>query len=427
MGFKKGLDANRKLPPEAKYTAVERELYRDIKKLKDEFQIGRVTDIILNDKYPDIENYGGVNGIGTIKFELNNFIQEGGGIARPFFPQMSSYPLVNEMVLIFKLPTRKIGVNTNEEGYYYINMINLWNNPHHNAYPNPVTNNIPPEMGKNYQEVEAGSTKRVPKKQRKINLNSPVNTSQQTFVERSNISPLLPFAGDIIHQGRWGNTIRLGSTAKPFSGNAINNWSEVGANGDPLIILRNGQNPQSKISGYVPTTENINSDQSSIYLTSTQKIKISQPSFQNFLSYSDAPDSIDTFEDPQVIINSDRLVFNAKKDHILLSAEKSVGLSSGQSLNFDSKKFVIHSKEIRLGSNSATESVVKGDTLYNDLYHMLTGLIQVVKTLEDAQMWPGGAPTTDAGTSTVAAITSHTLTTRRDNLKKILSTKVKTL
>lgn len=426
MGFKKGLDANIKIPAGSKSQGTD-QLSQALSKIKGKLQVGRVTDIILNSQYPDIEEYGGVNGIGTIKFELNNFINDGEGVAKPFFPQMPSYPLVNEMVLIFRLPTRKMGVNINEKGYYYVNMINLWNNSHHNAYPNPITTNTSPEMGKNYQEVEAGSIKRVPKKQYKTNLNSPVNTSQQTFVERSNIRPLLPFAGDIIHQGRWGNSIRLGSIAKPFSEDALNNWSEVGANGDPLIILRNGQNPESNLSGYIPTTENINSDQSSIYLTSTQEIKISQPSFQNFLSYSDAPDSIGTFTDPQVIINSNRLVFNAKKDHILLSAEKSVGLSSGQSLNFDSKKFVIHSKEIRLGSNNATESVVKGDTLYNDLYFMITGLIQIVKVLEDAQMWPGGAPTPDAGTSTVASITSHTLTNTRDNLKKILSTKVKTL
>ena len=139
------------------------------------------------------------------------------------------------------------------------------------------------------------------------------------------------------------------------------------------------------------------------------------------------PDSPNKYAGKQVIINSDRLVFNAKKDHILISGEESVNLSSNGSLNFDTKQFVIDAGEIKLGSKGAKESVVKGDTLYNDLYHMLTGLIQVVKTLEDAQMWPGGAPTTDAGTSTVAAITSHTLTTRRDNLKKILSTKVKTL
>ena len=171
MGFRKGLDANIKLPAGSKSQGTD-QLSQIMAKVKGGIQVGRVTDIILNEGYPDIDSYGGVNSIGTIKFELNNFIQDGGGIARPFFPQMSSYPLVNEMVLIFRLPTRKIGINTNEEGYYYVNMINLWNSPHHNAYPNPVTDNINPEMGKNYQEVEAGSTKKVSNKQYKVNLNN---------------------------------------------------------------------------------------------------------------------------------------------------------------------------------------------------------------------------------------------------------------
>ena len=47
-----------------------------------------------------------------------------------------------------------------------------------------------------------------------LDLNSPISPTQATFVEKSNIHPLLPFAGDIIHQGRWGNSIRFGSTAK---------------------------------------------------------------------------------------------------------------------------------------------------------------------------------------------------------------------
>jgi hypothetical protein len=41
------------------------------------------------------------------------------------------------------LPNKNIGRNTSEESYYYINMISLWNHPHHNAYPNPVTSTIP--------------------------------------------------------------------------------------------------------------------------------------------------------------------------------------------------------------------------------------------------------------------------------------------
>ena len=438
MGFKKGLDANIKTSFDNKSGGIQR-LTQILSQVQGGMQVGRVTDIILNAQYPNIEQYGGVNAIGTILFELTDSTNQGEASAIPFFPQMSSYPLVNEMVLIFKLPTSKIGLNINNKGYYYINMLNLWNHPHHNAYPN-TSQPLDPTFQVDYEKVTAGAVRRVTDGKTEINLNSPIATTQQTFKERMDIHPLLPFAGDTIYEGRWGNSIRLGSTAKSLDLNHrvgskiqyLNDWSNSGKNGDPLIILRNGQNPDNKEAGYMPCTEDINMDLSSIYLTSTQKIPILQPTYQNFFSYSNTeenptPQSIGTFEKPQVIINSNRIVLNAKSDHILLSGEKSISLSSNKSINFDSKKFTIDSNDIKLGSNSATQPIVKGNTLYNDLYFMITGLIQIVKVLEDAQMWPGGAPTPDAGVSSVASITSHTLTNTRDNLKKILSTKVKTL
>ena len=40
-----------------------------------------------------------------------------------------------------------------------------------------------------------------------------------------NIHPILPFAGDKIVEGRFGNSIRLGSTATT-DGEIKNNWSE---------------------------------------------------------------------------------------------------------------------------------------------------------------------------------------------------------
>ena len=103
MGFNRGLSSNVKLPPGSKSGGVE-QLSQIMAKVKGGIQVGRVTDIILNGNYPDIEKYGGLNGIGTIFFELNKVISDKNAIAKPFYPQISAYPLVNELVLIFKLP-----------------------------------------------------------------------------------------------------------------------------------------------------------------------------------------------------------------------------------------------------------------------------------------------------------------------------------
>ena len=76
--------------------------------LKDAIKIGRVKDIILTKDYPNIEDYGGDTAIGTIFFEEQNLISSKSLPAKPLFPQFSSYPLVNELVLLFQLPNQNL-------------------------------------------------------------------------------------------------------------------------------------------------------------------------------------------------------------------------------------------------------------------------------------------------------------------------------
>ena len=426
MGFNRGISANVKLPPGSKSGGGE-QISQILSKIKGDTQVGRVTDIILNGNYPDIDKYGGLNGIGTIFFELNNFTSGKNGIAKPFYPQVSAYPLVNELVLIFKLPNTSIGRNTSEESYYYINMVSLWNHPHHNAYPNPITSdNLPQQQQKDYQQTQAGSVRRVTDQSTEINLNSPINISQNTFKERSNIHPLLPFAGDIMYQGRWGNSIRFGSTAKPTDLSALNDWSSTGENGDPITIIRNGQPTDASPQGWVPITEKINNDLASIYQTSTQKIPI-QVASENYNSYKTPPEIPSQYTKPQVIINSDRLVFNAKTDSVLLSAEKSVGLSSNDSLNFNSKNYIVAAGSIKLGSKDATEPLVKGETLYKNLTQLVDALITLVNVMEVQQLWPGGVPTPDGTTSVTATSTKTILNNVKKDLVNIKSKVSKTV
>ena len=417
MRFNRGISGNRDA---GKHKGIGN-LEDMISKVKGGIKVGRVTDIILNKNYPEIKKYGGLNSIGTIFFEMNDFVSGGDGIAIPFFPQMSSYPLVNELVLIFKLPNTNIGKVTSEESYYYINMISLWNHPHHNAYPNPLTNSgLEPSQQKDYEQTTAGSVRRVTDSETSISLNSPNNPSQATFVERINIHPLLPFAGDVIHEGRWGNSIRLSSTAYNRSSNIppLNPWSNLGLNGEPITLIRNGQSPLSSEEGWVPIVENINQDLSSIYLTSTQQIPIvTNPVFFNGARYSsytpsvkELPTSISSFTGNQVIINSGRLVFNSKTDHIMLSSKRTISFEAIKGFNFDTNEnFVIQAgTTIKLGSKDATEPLVKGEALRVELFNLCTNLKQLVSILKYSQVTVG-KKVADNALSLVAATTEEAL------------------
>ena len=423
-GFKLGLSANTKLQP-GNNPGVEK-LSQLMSKVKGGIQVGRVTDIILNDKYPEFDKYGGPNGIGTIFYELNNFIGGENGIAKPFFPQLSAYPLVNEMVLIFKLPNSNIGRNTAEESYYYINMISLWNHPHHNAYPNPVTSNTLPEsQQRDYKQTSGGSVRRVTDEETGIDLNSDINLSQATFQERNNIHPLLPFAGDIIHQGRWGNSLRFGSTAATTD-TQLNSWSSTGDNGDPITILRNGQPLNSSDEGWKHITEEINPDLSSIYLTSYQSIGL-KPSSENYRSFKTLPSSISSFTNPQIILNSDRVIINAKTDSVLLSAQKSVSLSTNESVNINTKTLSIDAGRINLGSKDAPESVVRGDTLYFQLNGICDALTSMLEILSTSKTYINGVPANDVQSNQVYSSVKTQIEQIQEYLPEMLSKNVKTI
>lgn len=423
-GFKLGLGANVKVPP-GNNPDVEK-LSQLMSKVKGGIQVGRVIDIILNDQYPEIDKYGGPNGIGTIFYELNNFIGGKNGIAKPFFPQLSAYPLVNEMVLVFKLPNNNIGRNTTEESYYYINMISLWNHPHHNAYPNPVTSNTLPEsQQRDYKQTSGGSVRRVTDEETGIDLNSDINLSQATFEERNNIHPLLPFAGDIIHQGRWGNSLRFGSTAATAD-TQLNNWSNTGDNGDPITILRNGQPLNSSDEGWKHITEEINPDLSSIYLTSYQSIGL-KPSSENYRSFKTLPTSISSFTNPQIILNSDRVIINAKTDSVLLSAQKSISLSTNESVNINTKTLSIDAGRINLGSKDAPESIVRGDTLFFQLNSLCDALTSMLEILSTSKTYINGVPANDIKSNQVYGSVKSQIEQIQEYLPKMLSKNVKTI
>tara|TARA_R110001592_G_scaffold239956_1_gene499924 strand:- start:1280 stop:2590 length:1311 start_codon:yes stop_codon:yes gene_type:complete len=390
--------------------------------IKDKMLVGRVTDIILDKEHIYFDYQGGWSSIGTIFFEENN-LQGSNNLtpARPFHPQNSSYPLVNELVLLFSLPNKKMGSNTSTETYYYINVISIWNSPHHNAYPNPILPNTEESAAKDYSQTDAGSPIRktddgaLQPDGNSIELNSPTNDFQKTFIERNNISPLLPFPGDVIYEGRWGNSIRLGSTAKPpktetVPPNFVNNlWSdptETGKNGDPITIIRNGQSYDAD-NGWECVTEDIDLDQSSIYLTSHQKIPIlsANTSYSSLLENEIPKPNI--YEDPQVIITSDRLVFNSRTDSILMSSDKTMFIGSNNSVNVKANsKIILESEEIKLGKQSNPtdefESMILGDTFLQELTQLVTGIIYISTSLQTSTIWPAGAPAPDATQSTPA-------------------------
>jgi hypothetical protein len=352
---------------------------RRIENLFNKFIPVRVIDVILDETHPEFEIYGGWNGVGTIKYELINSPEReelAKNIAKPLSASNKSFPLKNEIVLLTKLPDiNSLNNLTDNEIYYYLNIVSLWNHPHHNAFPNLINNSTLSEsQRKDYKSIENGNVRRVTDNSTEINLNS-TNNNGGKFIEKTNIHPILPFTGDNILEGRFGNSIRLGSTIKSKS-QYQNNWSTSGNEGDPIIIIRNGQPINSPDEGWLPTVENINNDLSSIYFTSTQKIPINLSSL-NFTGIDKkySPKTPQSYTSPQIILNSGRLILNSTTDSILLSSKKIISLSAIEDIGLSSRGNInLSTKGVRLGGVEANESLMMGDSFIKQFNVLLDSL-----------------------------------------------------
>jgi len=482
--------------------------------------------------------------------------------ASPLFPNITYVPLVNEVVFCISSPAGNYSDNTSTVKYYYISPLNIWNNTNTNPTPNPYQNLKPDSQNKSIAEVEAGSSNKS--NQQDNNQFKPGTY----FKEKSNIFPLYPYEGDIIYEGRWGQSIRFGSTnirttggnktvnrsnafganetfilgnttpttlinqlsvasarVKQFSNkydnvtvttsiNAsesqvtnpnnippgglaqqrldntlsvlssfpllnkdirsntsigstpytpgvdnpndlkytseqsvtinvsvrgtetinepeneipLNVWSTTGSAGDPLLIFRNGQNPELSSPAQSTTIEDVNKDLSSLYLTSTQKVPIEVSSQNDYLSYgTNKPEDPKEYAGAQVILNSGRLVFNTTQNHILLSSAKSINLNAVGGIYTDTTgDTVFQSNKVYLGGTQNAQPVVLGDELVSLLTDVLNDLSNLTNSLQNQIGVPVGSPI--APTNLIAQTINFKINGYKQRLKNSLSNTTSTV
>jgi hypothetical protein len=379
----------------------------------------RVRDIILDDSNPELfEKFGGWNGIGTIFIEPTVQPQFKDEIplipAYPAFPNIKQYPLINELVPIIYLADPNVTENTSAVVAYYLPPINVWNSQVHNAVPS--TDIIPELEDKEYPLVEAGSVRRITDQDTDIFLG-------KTFTETNvlNNRPLLPYEGDIIYEGRFGNSIRFGSTVS--NAKLANPWSFAGREGSPITIIRNGQPDDPSADPWVPTVENINTDKSSIYLTANQQIPLvlSNNTADSYGADINHVPDVQNYLGDQILLNSGQLVFNSKKNDIILSSNKSIHLSANTTLNFDAvNQITLAAPKVYLGSSFGDEGVqLQSAVLGEELNQALLTFTQAIEAAAEGMIYAV------AITGPVASVQSagHLLKTACKDFKNTLNNK----
>ena len=151
------------------------------------------------------------------------------------------------------------------------------------------------------------------------------------------------------------------------------------------------------------------------------------------------PEAPELYQGNQVLINSDRLVFNAKTDGILLFSDKVIGFNTKGTINFDTgqsednNKFIVNAPNIHLGlkdnNEPPTEPAVLGhelETFLEDILDIINNLIDDIKYKVSYTSGPPGSPT-EMNPLNESALSARKTEIRivRDNIANIMSKKIK--
>lgn len=356
--------------------------------------LGRVIDVVLNDKHREWSRRGHSLSLYGVLYQ-NMFVGENDdpktnpsmGFAYCGDPNFRRIPIKNEIVTIVLRTSaewsEELQTNANVTKAYWTGIVPVWNVPNVNPYPDTVKYSGPADLGKDFKEDEK-------------------------------IMPLALGPGDMSLEGRYGNTIRLGGTKTDNSPIAPADTS-----GKPYTIIRNGQGT----SGEYFVKEDINKDSSSIYLTSDHKVPLVQAQTKyDARKNSKSPEKSTEYKGAQIVVNSDRLWFNSKKDDIEFTAKEALGISA-KVVSLDGSEYVaFDASKLYLGTAAFSESqpVLLGKMSVNwlsNLCQILENLLQVMSTV---------TPSTVSSLAGAAAAAIVPVTALKQSLNTLLSKKVYT-
>jgi len=287
--------------------------------------------------------------------------------AIPLDTHIRTIPVPGEIVLIVTAASAFAGNFRKEGTNYYLSTVNIQSSINYNGVP--TSSEIPQSNKTSYGNASLGASFST-------NTSSPART-KKTFKPLNGQNALQLFEGDVVVEGRSGNSIRLSSTVNGTSGITKQPTWTLGNSGDPILIITNTKKNLAP-NGF--RIEDIKKDDSSIYLTSTQRLPLV---LAGPLSTTNI--KIGTFSTnlsgKQIVMSTDRIVLNAKEKEIALSSKNGISISSkGGIVLQSSKDITLEATTINLGF-PAVYSAVNGEQLESILTALASGLNSAVPGL----------------------------------------------
>ncbi len=232
--------------------------------------------------------------------------------AIPADPTQINVPLYGEQVLVYSA-IDGLAEKTKQQRFYYACLVNA-----HGI----VNNTIMPFIQDARVSERSYSSDGISKV-------SPGAEPKQVSFEEKAILPIQPFQGDIIRASRWGSIFRFGATHVKLDDYKEKPFWKGEKMGDPCIFLTTEVKGLTEgYSGggtYDPyyKIEEPDDDKSFIYLTTKQKIERFTLA-QEGIGVDPEPEKLKDYKESQVIIGSERIIFNAKKHSIILVSAKDI-------------------------------------------------------------------------------------------------------
>lgn len=269
--------------------------------------------------------------------------------AYPLNNHIQVFPVVNEVILFVQYKTDFVSGKRN----YYIQTIDFKNN----VSVNDVSEDT---------------------KSRLRNGNVKIGNTFGKYYRKTSATKLLPFEGDVILQGRFGQSIRFGeslSNTINFSDNIHEelirkaNWMYGAEQGNPITIISNGR----RLTNGFASLEDVNSDDGIVFMSSDSTVPFIPGNKEAPLTYAEAFETApNEYSGNQVIVASDRLIFNSRQREMLFFSNQSISFSTSDSI-FAKAKNDIHfefDRRAQLGTK-AENPVVLGNELVTVVKEML--------------------------------------------------------
>jgi len=308
--------------------------------LTSEFYEAIVVDVILDHHHPQYAKKDGYN-VGAIKIRIfsvhNGRSDDLLDWADPIESSILEMPLIGELVILHKI----LGI------FYYTRKVFLA----HRIQENGML------------QLNNALNSRSEKLKSKIATTKQELTSDkykfgEYFKPDSRVRPLKHFEGDLLIQGRMGQSIRFGSSQMELSSLGM----------APNIILRAGQGKDiektdaTKDSVFGLILEDINKDASSIWMTADQNVPF-EPITINAGSFNrsmQAPPQ--KYGGAQIILNSDSIILDSKKTHILLYSNEEIYLNSFKNTAIDTDSSIILTANLDIELKSSRRVDIQSDS-----------------------------------------------------------------